>query len=139
LSRAKRKKRAEQIDAALVRECLWRSVALRRPDNGDPQEVWRYMTANNALAMAAARYDGKLAEFLLPSAPIEWASRESKLAEFLANPQRAVESAEKAPKAKDDRELVQLIGYLSTEPDHVPRLIFNSLGMWRIDVEDIDF
>ena len=130
---------AEQIDATLVRECLWRSVALRRPDNGDPQEVWRYMTSNNGLALAAARYDGKLAEFLLPSAPTEWASRESKLAQFLANPQRAVEAAEKAPKGKDDRELAQLIGYLSTEPDHVPRLIFNSIGMWRIDVEDIDF
>ena len=43
-----------------------------------------------------------------------------------------------APKPKDDRELLQLLGYVATEEDRVPQLILNTLGMWRIDVEDID-
>src|SRR5262245_3225468 len=129
---------AENVEPTLVRECLWRSVALHRTHTEDPQQIWLYATGNNGLAMAAARYDGKLAEFLLPSTT-EWTARESNLAEFLANPQRAVEAAEKAPKGKGDRELEQLIGYLSADHDRLPRLIFNSLGMWRIDVEDIDF
>jgi len=130
---------AEQVDRALVRECLWRSVALQRPHTDDPQRIWRYATGNNALAMAAARYDGKLADFLLPMQSTEWIARESHLAQFLANPQRAVEMAEKGSRTKDDRELLQLIGYLATAEDQVPRLILNSLGMWRVDVEDIDF
>jgi hypothetical protein len=88
--------------------------------------------------MAAARYHGKLAEFLVPSAPAPWMARESLLAEFLANPHRTVAAVEKAGKEKDDRE-VRLITYLATEEDNVPRLIFTALGMWRIDVEDIDF
>jgi tetratricopeptide (TPR) repeat protein len=131
---------AENVEPTLVRECLWRSVALHRPHTEDPQKIWLYATGNNGLAMAAARYDGKLAEFLLPSTK-DWTARESSLAEFLANPQRAVEAAEKAPKGKSkgDLELVLLIGYLSTDQDRLPRLIFNSLGMWRIDVEDIEF
>jgi cytochrome c2 len=74
----------------------------------------------------------------LPAETAGWVPRESHLAGFLANPQRAVETAEKAPKAKDDRELLQLIGYLATEEDRVSRLILNTLGMWRVDVEDID-
>ncbi len=129
---------AEQIDPTLVRECLWRSVALQRLHTENPQQVWRYATGNNALAMVAARYDGKLAESLLPAGTAGWVSRESQLAGFLANPQRAVETAEKAPKAKDDRELLQLIGYLATDEDRVSPLILNTLGMWRVDVEDID-
>jgi hypothetical protein len=130
---------AEQTDPTMVRECLWRSIALQRPPTENPEQVWRYATGNNALAMAAARYDAKLAELLLPAGPAQWVSRESQLAAFLVNPRRAVDTADKAPKAKDDRELVQLIGYLATEEDRVPRLILNTLGMWRIDVEDIDF
>jgi protocatechuate 3,4-dioxygenase beta subunit len=130
---------AEQIDPTLVRECLWRSVALQRPHTEDPQQVWRYTTGNNALAMVAARYDGKLAESLLPAGTAGWVSRELQLAGFLANPQRAVETAEKASKVMEDRELLQLLGYLATDEDRVSRLILNTLGMWRIDVEDIDF
>jgi hypothetical protein len=130
---------AEQVDPSLVRECLWRAVALQRPPTDDPQKIWLYATGNNALAMVAARYDGKLAGSLLPAAAAEWVARESQLAKFLADPQRAIAAAEKAPKAKDDRELVQLIGYLATAEDRVPRLILNSLGIWRVDVEDIDF
>lgn len=130
---------AEEAEPALVRESLWRAIALQRPHTEDPQQVWRYQTANNALAIAAARYDGKLAELLLPTAASQRVLRGSLLAEFLANPQRAVETAEKAAKTTDDRELVQLIGYLSTDEQRVPRLILNTLGIWRIDVEDSDF
>ena len=65
-------------------------------------------------------------------------TRESRLAGFLANPQQAIANAEKAPKAKEDRELLQLLGYLATDEDSVPRLILNTLSMWRVDVEDID-
>ena len=130
---------AEQVEPTLVRECLWRSVALQRPHTENTEQVWRYSTGNSALAMAAARYDGKLAELLLPSGTAQWLSREAQLAGFLINPQRAIETAEKAPQAKDDRERLQLIGYLATDEDRVPRLIFNTLGIWRIDVEDIDF
>jgi|GEM_PF-5243577 len=129
---------AEQIDPTLVRECLWRSVALQRPRTENPQQVWRYATGNNALAMVAARYDGKMAELLLPAATAGWVSREAHLAGFLANPQRAITTVEKAPQAKDDREVLQLIGYLATDEDGISRLILNTLGMWRIDVEDID-
>jgi hypothetical protein len=128
----------EHIDAALVRECLWRSVLLRRPHTEDPKQVWRYFMGNSALAMAAARYHGKLAEFLVPSGPAAWMSRGGLLAEFLANPQRAVSAADKAGKTKSNR-AVLLITYLATQEDGVPRLIFSTLGMWRIDVEDIDF
>ncbi len=126
---------AEQIDPTLVRECLWRAVALQRPHTEDPQRVWRYATGNNGLAMVAARYDGKLAELLLPLASVDWVSREAQLARYLANPQRAIDTAEKA---KEDRERLTLIGYLATEEDRLPRLILNTLGIWRIDVEDID-
>ena len=129
---------AEQVDATLVCECLLRSVALQRPHTADPQHVWRYATGNNALAMAAARYNGKLAEFLVPSGPEQWYSRGGLLAEFLANPQRAVAAPEKAGKTKDQREVL-LITYLATEEDRVPQLIFSTLGIWRIDVEDIEF
>jgi hypothetical protein len=130
---------AEQTDPTLVRESLWRAIALQRRHTDDPQQMWRYHTANNALAIAAARYDGKLAELLLPTAASQWVAREAQLAEFLANPHRAVETAEKAAKTKDGRDLVQLIGYLATDEQRVPRLILSTLGMWRIDVEDIDF
>jgi protocatechuate 3,4-dioxygenase beta subunit len=130
---------AEQIDPTLVRECLWRSVALQRPPTENPQQVWRYATGNNALAMVAARYDGKLAELLLPARTADWVSREAQLAGFLANPQRAVATVEKAPQGKDDREVLQLIGYLATDEDGISRLILNTLGIWRIDVEDIDY
>ena len=88
--------------------------------------------------MAAARYHGKLAEFLVPSGPEAWAPRGILLAEFLANPQRTVTAADKAGKTKSDREVL-LITYLATREDSVARLIFTTLGMWRIDVEDIDF
>jgi hypothetical protein len=128
---------AEHVDAALVRECLWRAVPLWRPHTEDPQKVWRYVTGNSALAMAAARYHGKLAEFLVPSASTPWVSRERLLAAFLANPQRAVAAAEPAAKKGDDRE-VRLITYLATEEGRVPRLILSTLGIWRIDAEDID-
>jgi hypothetical protein len=126
----------EDIDPALVRECLWRSVLLRRPHTEDPHHVWRYTIGNSALAMAAARYHGKLAEFLVPAGPPQWMSRGSLLAEFLANPRRTV-SADKAGKTKADRELL-LITYLATEEARVPRLIFTTLGIWRIDAEDIE-
>jgi RNA polymerase sigma factor (sigma-70 family) len=128
----------EHIDAALVRECLWRSVLLKRPHSEDPKQVWRYTSGNSALAMAAARYHGKLAEFLVPSGWAPWMSRGGLLAEFLANPQRTVAATDKAGKTKYDREVL-LITYLATKEDGVPRLIFSTLGMWRIDVEDIDF
>jgi hypothetical protein len=128
----------EHIDLALVRECLWRSVLLRRPHTEDPKQVWRYFMGNSALAMAAARYHGKLAEFLVPSGPAAWMSRGGLLAEFLANPQRAVSAGDKAGKTKSGREVL-LITYLTTHEDGVPRLIFSTLGIWRIDVEDIDF
>jgi hypothetical protein len=130
---------AEQIDPTLVRECLWRSVALQRPQTENPQQVWRYTTGNNALAMVVARYDGKLAKSLLAAGKDGWASRESQLAEFLVNPKHAVETAEKAADAKNDRDLLQLINFLATEEDRLPRLILNRLGIWRVDVEDIDF
>jgi hypothetical protein len=129
---------AEQIDATLVPECLWRSVALQRPHTQDRQQIWRYATGNSAVAMAAARYDSKLAGFLLPESTNHF-SREAQLAGFLVNPRRAVENAEKSTKEKDNRELLQMIGYLATEEDRVPRLILHTLGIWRIDVEDIDF
>src|SRR5262249_45547573 len=125
----------EHIDAALVRECLWRSVLLRRPHTEDARQVWRYTTGNSALALPAARDDGKLAEFLAPSGPAPCMAREGLLAEYLSNPQRAVAGAEKAGTTKDNREVL-LITYLATEEDGVPRLIFSTLGMWRIDVED---
>ncbi len=128
----------EHVDRALVRECLWRSVLLRRPHTEDPHQAWRYYTGNSALAMAAARYHGKLAELLVPTGQPQWMSRGGLLAEFLANPQRAVATAEKAGKTKDRSEVL-LITYLATEEDGVPRLIFSTLGMWPIDVEDIDF
>jgi hypothetical protein len=63
-------------------------------------------------------------------------AREGLLAEFLANPRRAV-SAGKAGATKDDREVL-LITYLATEEGRIPRLIFSTLGLWRIDVEDIE-
>jgi hypothetical protein len=128
---------AEQVDATLVSDCLWRAVALQRPRTEDPQEIWRYVTGNSALAMVAARYDNRLAESLLPAGKAVFPSREFQLAGFLANPRRAVEAAEKA--RKDDRELLQVISYLATEDDEMPRQILNTLGIWRIDVEDIDF
>lgn len=127
----------EHIDVALVRECLWRSVLLLRPRTEDPKQVWRYVTGNSALAMAAARYHGKLAEFLLPSGTAPWIAREGLLAEFLANPRRTVAAAAKGGTTKDDREVL-LITYLATEEGRIPRLIFSTLGMWRIDVEDIE-
>lgn len=132
---------AEEIDPTLVRECLWRSIALQRPYTADPQQVWRSTTGNSALAMVAARYDARLAAFLLPVAPAApggWVSREAQLARFLAQPQRAVEAAAQAPKSIDDRQLVQLLTHLATEEDRIPRLILNTLGLWRVDVEDID-
>jgi protocatechuate 3,4-dioxygenase beta subunit len=129
---------AEQVDAKLVRECLWRAIALQRPPTDDPQQVWRYHTGNNALAMAAARYDRTLAEFLLAPPTTQFYSREAALAGFLVHPRRSVANVDKAPKGKDDRELLQLIGFVTTEDDRIPRLILNTLGIWRIDVEDID-
>jgi hypothetical protein len=129
----------EDIDAALVRECLWRCVLLRRPHTEDPNQLWRYNSGNSALAMAAARYHGKLAELLVPSGWAAWMPRGGLLAEFLANPQRAVATADKAGKTKGDDREVLLITYLATEEEGVPRLIFTTLGLWRIDVEDIDY
>jgi hypothetical protein len=117
---------------------MWRSLALQRPATENPQQVWRYATANSALAMVAARYDGKLAELLLP-ARTAWESREAQLAGFLANPQRSIATAEKALPGKDDREVLQLIGYLATDEDGISRLILHTLGVWRIDAEDIDY
>jgi hypothetical protein len=128
---------AEHINAALVRECLWRSVLLRRPHTEDPKHAWRYTMGNYALAMAAARYHGKLAEFLVASGPPQWMSRGGLLAEYLANPRRAVAAAGKAGATKDNSE-VSLITYLATEEGRVPRLVFSTLGFWRIDVEDIE-
>jgi hypothetical protein len=130
---------AEQIDPTMVRECLWRSVALQRPQTENPQQIWLYATGNNALAMVAGRYDAKLAESLLPVGKAVLGSRESQLASFLANPKRAVEATEKASGAKNDRELLQIINYLATEQDRIPQLILSTLGIWRPDVEDIDF
>jgi hypothetical protein len=129
---------AEQTDPALVRECLWRAIALMRPHTDDPQQMWRYATGNSALAMAAARYDAKLAELLLPAATANWVARESLLAEFLTNPQRAVEAAEKKASAKGDHDVLRIIVLLSAEEQQFPRLILNNLGIWRIDAEDID-
>jgi hypothetical protein len=128
---------AEQVEPTLVSECLWRAVALQRGHTEDPRQIWRYHHGNNALAMVAARYDGKLAESLLPAATAVFTPREAPLARFLANPQRAVAALEQAP-PKDDRERLQLIAYLATDEDGVPRLILNTLGIWRVDVEDFD-
>jgi hypothetical protein len=130
---------AENADATLIRECLWRSVLLQRSHTEDPQHVWRYATGNSALAMTAARFDAKLAELLLPRTTAVFTAREAPLAEFLVNPLRAVAAAEKAPKTKGDRGLVQLIVCLATPEDQIPRLIFTTMGIWRIDVEDFDF
>jgi protocatechuate 3,4-dioxygenase beta subunit len=129
----------EQVDPALVRECLWRAVTLHRLPTVDSQQVWRYAGGNNALAMAAARYDGKLAEFLLAPDPAHASFRETSLATFLANPQRSIEKLELAANARNDGDLVQMIKYLATDQDQLTRLILNTLGMWRPDVEDIDF
>jgi RNA polymerase sigma factor (sigma-70 family) len=128
----------EQVDATLVRECLWRSVLLKRPHTEDPQHVWRYTTGNSALAMAAARYHGKLAEFLVPTGWNPGMSRGSLLAEFLADPKRTVSAAAKSAEEKQQREVL-LITYLATREDEIPRRILTTLGMWRIDVEDIDY
>ena len=88
--------------------------------------------------MAAARYNGKLAEFLVPSGWNPGMSRGSLLAEFLANPQRTVSATGKAGETKFDRDVL-LITYLATREDEIPRRILTTLGMWRIDVEDIDY
>ena len=42
---------AEEAEPALVRESLWRAGALQRPQTADPQQMWRYHTGNNALAI----------------------------------------------------------------------------------------
>lgn len=129
----------EQADPTLLRECLWRAVALQRPNTEDPQNMWRFATGNSALALAAARYDARLAEFLLPTGPAQIGVRETQLARFLASPRRTIEEAEKAPRTKGDRDQVKLISYVATPEDRIPRLIFSTLGIWPIDVEDIDF
>ena len=130
---------AEQIDPTMVRECLWRSVALQRQQTEDPENIWLYATGNNALAMVAGRYDAKLAESLLPAGKAVLVSRESQLASFLVNPKRTVEATEKASGEKNDRDLLQLINHLATEDDRIPQLILTTIGIWRPDVEDIDF
>jgi len=130
---------AAAIDPALVEECLWRAVALARKATEDPEQIWRYRSTNNALAMVAAGYDAKLAELLLPAPSREWQAREQQLADFLVNPQRAAEAVEKsASPERRAQDLAQLLGYAGIAENQIPRLIFRTLGIWRIDVEDID-
>ncbi len=130
---------AEQVDATLVEECMWRAFALQRAPTEDPQRQWRYQTTNNALAMSMARYDAKLAELLLPVPSPQFSGREGQLAQFLLHPQRTALAAGKASTPKEVQELLQLISYLGTEEEQLPRLIHRTLGIWRIDAEDIDF
>jgi len=130
---------AAQIDPALVDECLWRAVALQRTPTEDPAKSWRYTTTNNALALTAACYDAKLAELLLPAPSAQQYAREGSLAAFLVHPQRSVAAAEKSSSPDVLRERLQLIDYLATAEDQIPRLIHRTLGIWRIDAEDIDF
>jgi hypothetical protein len=129
---------AEAIDRSLVQECLWRAVALQRTPTDDPEKVWRYQTANNALTMTIARYDPKLAALLLPAPSKVMQSREAQLAHFLVHPERTVQAATKAQSPDTARVLTQLIGYIGTEEDQLPRLIHHTLGIWRIDGEDLD-
>ncbi len=130
---------AEQIDPALVDECLWRAVALHRPPTNDPNLAWRVATTNDAVAIAAARYDGKLAELLLATPGPQVYTREGLLARFLVHPRRTVLEAAKGSSPQEERERSQLIGYVGTPEDRLPRLIQHTLGIWRIDAEDIDF
>jgi hypothetical protein len=124
---------AEKIDPSLVDECLWRAVALMRTPTEDPQKVWRYQTTNYTLALAATRYDAKLAELLLPAPSTVMQARESLLARFLVHPRRTVEDAANAQK-----KVLELLGYLAVEEDQIPRLIHHTAGIWWIDTEDID-
>src|SRR5262249_45818890 len=98
-----------------------------------------YTTTNNALALVAACYDSKLAELLLPPPPAQRHAREGPLAQYLIHPRRSVEAVEKLSSPEALRERLQLMGYLATAEDQIPRLIHRTLGIWPIDAEDIDF
>jgi protocatechuate 3,4-dioxygenase beta subunit len=131
---------AAAIDSTLVDECIWRAAALQRSPTDDPQKVWRYHTTNNALAMVIALYDARLAELLLPGPGSEYPSREAPLAQFLVHPERAVQPAGKKSTPQEARQrLAQVIRYAGTEEGQLPRLIHHTLGIWRIDAEDIDY
>ena len=47
--------------------------------------------------------------------------------------------AGKAATPQEVQELMRLIGYLATDEAQLPRQIHRTLGIWRIDAEDIDF
>src|SRR6185436_2044455 len=119
-------------------ECLWRSIALQRLPTKGSEHDWRYSTGNNAVAMAVARYDGQLANALLPLPDDTAVSREGLLTNYLINPRQAIAAAEKARKSDSDRDLLRLMTYLGASEDQIPRLILHELGIWRIDAEDID-
>ena len=114
------------------------SVALQRPDGRSPAGLalrHREQRVGHG-RRALRRQAGRVSPAYRKCSRVY---REAQLAGFLANPQRAVETAERTPKAKDNRELLPLLSYLATDEDRVSRLILNTLGMWRVDVEDIDF
>jgi hypothetical protein len=134
---------AQQIDAELGAELLWRLLAvLPEEPSSDPQKTWRETEGLGAAAMFLSLIDETLARDLLlrlKPTPTAAYGRSFLPAWGLIDPQFA---AEKAKAGGDQTGLLRrqaaLIGTIGATGEQRLKIIHYHAGLWRIDVEDLD-
>lgn len=138
---------AEDIDAALVPEFFWRTLALRHPSprEGSVPEWRRGQETKGlgALTLVLARYNREMALVFIEEASKRTPDRntyrmEHLRAAALADPRRAVSLVEALPEGGNkDYLLLDVVNMLLAEGDAAWKIVHRALAQWFVDDEDL--
>jgi hypothetical protein len=123
----------------LLKEFVWRSVALVPPATNDPNRSWYAVEAGAALALWLAEFDAALAREVLSRVDSTKAdsSRTYAPAVALVDADRIESFLEGLPANARGNARMSMAAILPLEGPELHRRIHHVTGVWPIDVEDI--
>jgi hypothetical protein len=135
---------ARKLDAdperlPLLKECIWRAIALVPPATTDRHKKWYAVEAGSSVALWLAEFDAPLArEVLMRVDGRQGASRRTYVpALALVAEDRLDAYLEGLPENSRDSTRMSAAAILPLEGVELRRRIHKDTGVWPIDVEDI--
>jgi hypothetical protein len=123
----------------LLKECVWRTVALVPQSTNDPNRSWYAVEAGAAAALWLAEFDAALAREVLSHVDVRQAasSRTYAPAIALVDADRIDTFLEGLPDHARSNARMSMAAILPLEGAELHRRIHRVTGVWPIDVEDI--
>ncbi|HEY2252508.1 MAG TPA: carboxypeptidase-like regulatory domain-containing protein [Planctomycetaceae bacterium] len=136
-----RKLAADAERLPLLKECIWRAIALVPPATTDPNKKWYAVEAGSSVALWLAEFDAPLAREVLMRVDGRQgvSSRTYAPALALVAGDRLDEFLEGIPEDSRNSKRMSAAAILPLEGAELRRQIHRDTGVWPIDVEDIDW